>query len=145
MFVIFWCNHLFKGWKEFNRTNKYIKCQNISQMVFCDTRQVFSSLDNSFMRINSTCLMRLKSSLNSKAFTTHITDERLLSGVSPHVISQPSWSGKLLWTHITLVWLVTTVGELVLHKVKWLNACKLTLVTLERLLTWNTNNGTVLG
>ncbi len=87
-------------------------------VVFCDTRQVFSSFDNSFMITYSTCLMRLESSLNSKAFTTHITDKRLLSCVSPHVISQPSWSCKLLWTHITLVRLVTTVGKLVLHKVK---------------------------
>lgn len=62
--------------------------------------------------------MGLEPSLNSKAFTTHITDVGLLSSVGPHVIPQPSWSSELLWTHIALIGLVTTVGELVLHEVK---------------------------
>lgn len=72
-----------------------------------------------FVKIRySTCLMRLESSLNSKAFTTHITDIGLFSSVSPYMIPQSSWSSELLWTHIALVRLVTTVGEFVLHKVK---------------------------
>ena len=65
-----------------------------------------------------TCLMRLKSSLNSKAFTTHITDVGLLPSVGPHVVSQSSWTCELLWTHVTFVRLVSTVSELVLHQIK---------------------------
>ena len=89
-------------------------------------------------RVYSTCLMGLESSLNSKAFSTHVTNVGLLSCMGPHVVSQPSWTSELLWTHITLVRLVTTVGELVLHQVKRLDTGKVTLVTFERLLTCNT-------
>ena len=72
-----------------------------------------------FVKIRySTCLMRLESGLNSKAFATHITDEGLFSSVGPYMIPQSSWSSELLWTQIALVRLVTTVCELVLHKVK---------------------------
>jgi len=65
-----------------------------------------------------TYLMRLEPSLNGKAFTTHLTYVRLLSGVRPHVVSQSSWTCELLWTHITLVRFVPTVCKLVFHQVK---------------------------
>lgn len=88
-----------------------------------------------FVRIcYSTYLMRLEPSLNSKAFTTHITDVGLFSSVGPYMIPQSSWSSELLWTHIALVRLVTAVGELVLHEVKRLDAGKVTLITFERFL-----------
>jgi len=83
--------------------------------------------------------MRFEPSLYCKAFTTHITDVRLLSSVGPYMISQSSWSSELLWTQVTLVRLVTTVSELVLDEVKRLDAGKITLITFERFLACNKN------